>query len=142
MVHNENSRVKIPALVHFTRLKYEYISLKDYNGIIDEDTNIFVDTFRESINRINGTSLSVADIQKIIAELKIVLSGDDLGRAFYKMLLSGYNGLKLIDFSTANGIGNTFQVVTELTYRNGSDEFRPDIIILINGMPLSFIELH
>ena len=41
--HNENSRVKIPALVHFTRLGYEYVSLKDYSGTIDEDTNIFVE---------------------------------------------------------------------------------------------------
>ena len=30
MLHNENSRVKIPALVHFTRLGYEYLSLKNY----------------------------------------------------------------------------------------------------------------
>lgn len=139
--HNENSRVKVPALVHFTRLGYEYVSLKDYSGTIDEETNIFIDTFRDSINRINRTSLSMADVQKIIAELKIVLSGDDLGKAFYKLLLSGYNGLKLIDFSMSNGMENTFQVVTELTYRNGSDEFRPDIIVLINGMPLAFLEV-
>lgn len=41
MLHNENSRVKIPALVHFTRLGYEYLSLKNYTGkgLIDEDTN-------------------------------------------------------------------------------------------------------
>ena len=44
MLHNENSRVKIPALVHFTRLGYEYLSLKNYTGkgLIDEDTNIFI----------------------------------------------------------------------------------------------------
>lgn len=139
--HNENSRVKIPALVHFTRLKYEYVSLKDYSGAIDEDTNIFVDTFRDAINQINRTNLSVDDVQKIIAEIKVVLSADDLGRAFYKLLLSGYNGLKFVDFSMANGFGNTFQVVTELTYRNGNDEFRPDIIVLINGIPLAFLEV-
>lgn len=139
--HNENSRVKIPALVHFTRLGYEYVSLKNYTGAIDEDTNIFVDSFRAAINRINKTSLSAADVQKIIDEIKIVLSADDLGRAFYAMLLSGYHGLKLVDFDTANGDDNTFQVVTELTYKNGSDEFRPDVIVLINGMPLSFIEV-
>lgn len=141
MPHNENSRVKIPALVHFTRLGYEYISLKDYQGCIDESTNIFVNVFRDAINRINRTNLSLADVQKIVAELKIVLSSDDLGRAFYKILLSGYNGLKLVDFNATNGIGNTFQVVTELTYRNGNDEFRPDITILINGMPLFFLEV-
>lgn len=139
--HNENSRVKIPALVHFTRLGYEYLSLKDYSGSIDEDINIFVDEFRTAINRINRTNLSVEDVQKIIGEIKIVLSADDLGRAFYSMLLSGYNGLKLIDFDFTNGAGNTFQVVTELTYKNGNDEFRPDITVLINGIPLAFLEV-
>ena len=34
MPHNENSRVKIPALVHFTRLGYKYISLRKYEGVI------------------------------------------------------------------------------------------------------------
>ena len=49
MPHNENTRVKIPALVHFSRLGYTYLSLKKYagTGLIDEDTNIFV-VFSES----------------------------------------------------------------------------------------------
>jgi type I restriction enzyme R subunit len=141
ILHNENSRVKIPALVHLTRLGYDYVPIKNYTGKIDEDTNIFIDIFRQNINRINRTSLAEDDVRKIIEELKIILKSDDLGRAFYSVLLNGYKGLKLIDFSTANGVGNTFQVVTELTYKNGSDEFRPDITILINGMPLAFIEV-
>lgn len=139
--HNENSRVKIPALVHFTRLKYDYVSLKDYRGVIDEDTNIFVDIFRDAINQINGTCITMVDVQNIIAELKNLLSAEDLGRSFYKLLISGYNGLKLLDFSTTNGIVNSFQIVTELTYKNGGDEFRPDITVLINGMPLAFLEV-
>lgn len=139
--HNEDSRVKIPALVHFTRLGYEYISLKNYSGQIDEDTNIFVDTFREALNRINGITLSTLEINKIIEDINISLSADDLGKGFYSMLLSGCNGVKLIDFDTAKGTGNTFQIVTELTYKNGSDEFRPDITVLINGMPLAFLEV-
>ena len=65
MIFNENSRVKIPALVHFTRLNYEYISLKSYNGKIDSETNIFVDVFRDSINRINNLELSTIEINKI-----------------------------------------------------------------------------
>ena len=139
--YNEDSRVKIPALVHFTRLGYDYISLKNYNGIIDGDTNIFIDTFHDAINRINGTKLTNEDVKKIVEEIKLLLSADDLGRAFYSMLLKGYNGLKLIDFDSANVTGNTFQIVTELTYKNGSDEFRPDITVLINGIPLAFIEV-
>ena len=43
----EDSRVKIPALVHFTRLGYEYMSLKGKNRGVDydEDTNIFYAQF-------------------------------------------------------------------------------------------------
>ena len=89
--HNENSRVKIPALVHFTRIGYRYISIKDYTGPIDGDTNIFVDLLRSSINRLNGTELSLEDTQKIVDELKLMLDNDDLGRAFYTVLLNGYS---------------------------------------------------
>jgi type I restriction enzyme, R subunit len=31
-------------------------------------------------------------------------------------------------------------VVTELPCENGEDNFRPDIIFLVNGMPLAFME--
>lgn len=143
MPHNENSRVKIPALVHFTRLGYHYISLKSYsdNGLIDEDTNIFMDLFCDAINRINGTALTINDVRKIVSELKIILDNDDIGRAFYSILLNGYHGIKLIDFDDVKGERNSFSVVTELTYKNGADEFRPDITPLINGIPLAFIEV-
>lgn len=143
MLHNENSRVKIPALVHFTRLGYEYLSLKNYTGkdLIDEDTNIFIDLLCDAINRINGIEYTIADTQKLVNELKLVLDNEDIGRAFYAILLNGYKGIKLIDFDDFSGTRNSFNVVTELTYKNGSDEFRPDIIPLINGIPLAFIEV-
>ena len=43
MARPEDSRVKIPALVHFTRLGYQYMSIKDMvRGVdYDPDTNIF-----------------------------------------------------------------------------------------------------
>ncbi|WP_312433260.1 type I restriction endonuclease [Lacrimispora sp.] len=134
MAHNENTRVKIPAILHLTRLGYEYVSLSAVNR--DGDTNIFTDIFAESIRRINPDT----DINSvaIISEIKDVLDYDDLGRAFYKKILST-SGIKLIDFNHFDN--NSFHVVTELICKNGEDEFRPDITILINGMPLVFIEV-
>lgn len=143
----EDSRVKIPALVHFTRLGYSYMSIKNKQVGIDYDgeTNIFYGLFQESINRINGTALSLEDVKKIIEEIKIKLSNDDLGKAFFTMLQEGYEGLKLVDFSTAFNADkqdkNSYTVVTELPCENGEDSFRPDITVLINGMPLSFVEV-
>ena len=139
MEHSENTRVKIPALVHLTRLGYKYISLKGQRDNIDDEINIFKNIFCESINRINGTNYNITDIEKIIGELKILLNNDDLGKAFYKTLIKGIDEIKLIDFENVDN--NSFDIVTELTYRNGEEEFRPDIIILINGIPLSFIEV-
>ncbi len=139
MKHNENSRVKIPALIHLARIGYEYLSLKEYQGIIHADTNIFTAIFRDSIGGINGKALSEQDANGLISELSVKLTNDDLGKAFYKVLINGINGLRLIDFTDISR--NVYHVVTELSYKNGDDEFRPDITLLINGMPLAFIEV-
>lgn len=74
----EDSRVKIPALVHFTRLGYTYMSLKGKNPGIDYDgdTNIFYSLFQEAVNRINGTALTLDEAKRIVAELKIKLDND------------------------------------------------------------------
>ena len=135
---DENSRVKIPGIVHATRLGYDYISLKDNKLIIDHETNIFKNVFFDSLKRINK-DVNDSDLEKLLNELKIQLDNEDLGKKFYNTLLYGYNGIKLIDFNDVNN--NAFNVVTELPYENGEDNFRPDIIMLINGMPLGFIEV-
>lgn len=139
MIHNENSRVKIPALVHLTRLGYKYIKQKDCSGAYCPKTNIFKGILHDSINRLNGTALTEADVDSLVEELAIKLNTDDLGCAFYKILLSGFNGLRLIDLEDESR--NSYHVVTELTYQNGEDEFRPDITLLVNGLPLAFIEV-
>lgn len=125
--------------MHLTRLKYDYLSLKRYNGGICSETNIFKSLFWAGINRINGCNLSEQEVDRLLEELTIKLSNDDLGRAFYKILLDGINGLRIIDLEDDSR--NTYHIVTELTYRNGEDEFRPDITLLINGLPLAFVEV-
>lgn len=71
-------------------------------------------------------------------DVSLALDNEDLGEAFYNRLTAA-SGTRLIDFK--NFDNNSFHVVTELTYQNGEDEFRPDVILLINGMPLAFIEV-
>ena len=139
----EDSRVKIPALVHFTRLGYTYMSIKDKerNVDYDGDANIFYSQFLSAINRINHAEFTLDDAKKIIDEIKIKLDNDDLGKSFFNILQSGINDIKLIDFDDESGAQNDYTVVTELPYENGDDNFRPDITVLINGMPLSFIEV-
>lgn len=134
MAFNENTRVKIPAILHLCRLGYKYISLKDAKW--DIETNIFVDIFNESIKKIN-TDVDDEDIKRLYDKISLSLDNEDLGKQFYEIMLS--NNIKIIDFD--NFSNNSFHVVTELTCKNGDDEFRPDITLLINGMPLAFIEV-
>ena len=135
MAFNEDTRVKIPAILTLTRLGYKYLSLKGAN--IDEETNIFLDIFAESIKKIN-LDVSDDDIKRLLQDIRLELDNDDLGRKFYERLLNT-SAIKLIDFE--NFENNTFNVVTELPCRKDDEEFRPDITLLINGMPLCFIEV-
>jgi type I restriction enzyme, R subunit len=132
---NEDSRVKIPSILHLCRLGYKYISLR--TAVWDTDTNIFTDIFKESIARINP-DFDQDQAERLLVDTSLLLDNEDLGKAFYEKLTSE-SGTKLIDFD--NFGNNSFHVVTELTYKNGDEEFRPDIILLINGMPLVFIEV-
>lgn len=135
MKFSEDTRVKIPVILHLVRLGYDYISLKDQSW--ETDTNIFPALFHQAIAKINP-QIDAADIARLLAETKLTLDNDDLGQAFYQKL-TDRSGTKLVDFENFNN--NLFHVVTELTYQNGDDEFRPDITLLINGMPLVFIEV-
>ncbi len=135
MSFNENTRVKIPAILHLCKLGYEYVSLSKSSH--EESTNIFTDIFTESILRINP-GLKEEDAKRVLEDVSLTLDNEDLGKAFYNMLIAA-SGIKLIDFKDFNN--NSFHVVTELNYKNGDDEFRPDITLLINGMPLAFVEV-
>lgn len=135
MAFNEDSRVKLPALLHLTRLGYKYLSLK--NALWDENTNIFTTVFIDSISTINPT-IDKSDCIRLLDEVSLLLDNEDLGKAFYERITER-SGIRLIDFE--NFDNNTFNVVTELTCKKDDEEFRPDITLLINGLPLVFIEV-
>jgi len=135
MKFNEDSRVKIPGILHLTKLGYDYLPLKDAKW--SADNNIFTDIFLKSVQKIND-GLTENDAKRLLDDVSLSIDNEDLGKAFYERLIQK-SGIKLIDFE--NFDNNSFNVVTELTYKNDEDEFRPDIILLINGMPLVFIEV-
>ena len=135
MAFNENSRVKLPTILHLCSLGYTYLPLSKARW--DESTNIFTDVFKTEIQRLNP-ELTVSEIQNLLDQINLVLDYEDLGKAFYELITSA-SGPKLIDFD--NFSNNKLHVVTELPCKNGDEEFRPDITLLVNGMPLVFIEV-
>lgn len=132
---NENSRVKFPALVHLCSIGYRYLSLK--NMEYDVNTNILTDVLRHKIKEFNPEKTDI-EISQFIAKISNVLDNDDLGREFYGLLTS-VSDFKLINFSEPDK--NDFICTTEFTCKNGDDEFRPDITLLVNGLPIAFIEV-
>jgi type I restriction enzyme R subunit len=137
MKFNEDSRVKIPAIVHLTRLGYTYLP-KSCITNLHGDTNIFKNQFKAGLSKINDKEFTDTEIDSFLSELNIQLDNSDLGKRFYKSLTGDFP-CKLIDID--NFENNIFNVATELTYKNEEEEFRPDISLLINGMPLAFVEV-
>lgn len=135
MTFNEDSRVKLPAILHLCRSGFNYISLA--KATWNTENNIFPSIFYESIQFLNP-EMEPSEIKTLYDKLILTLDNEDVGKAFYEMITSD-SGPRIIDFKDFRN--NKLNVVTELPYINGDEEFRPDITLLINGLPLVFIEV-
>ncbi len=138
-IFTEATRVQMPALVHLTRIGYDYFGkiTEDMAGTVyDPDTNILIDIFEKQFNQLNPTRKGEA--KQTLMTIRQELDNDDLGYSFYKRL-SAVSPVKLIDFE--NPKNNTYHFTAEFTCKRDQDEFRPDITLFINGLPLVFIEV-
>ncbi len=136
-VRPEDLHVKIPALIHLTRLGYRYLPLTEADR--DRNTNILPGDLRAAADRINGISLSDDAFADMLEEIRRSLALEDLGSCFFDGLRNSWRGIHLIDFSHPEN--NTCRVMTELPFVSGRNRFQPDITLLINGLPLAFIEV-
>mgnify|MGYP004554042429 FL=1 len=136
---NEATRVQMPAMVHLTRLGYGYIGKinEDMAGsVYDPDTNILIDVFKQQFERLNP--FAQGEFAQALRSIRQELTNDDLGKSFYKRLTT-VSPVRLIDFD--NPQNNSFHFTAEFTCKNGQDEFRPDITLFVNGLPLCFVEV-
>lgn len=136
---NELSRVQLPAVLHLIRLEYKYLSYKENKDKFDLDDNIIVPIFKEQFLNLNPEA-SKEDFEKEYQDIKLELNFDDLGQSFFNRLQGkGNSQYRLIDWE--NFDSNSFHVAIEVPCINGEEEFRPDITIFINGLPLTYIEV-
>jgi hypothetical protein len=121
----EDKYVKIPALVHATRIGYSYASIhgKEPGVDYDGDTHIFYEAFRTSISRINGRGIDEQRARYLAGQLRLKLSADDLGKAFFTCLQTGIEGYRILDFE--NPENNSFQVVTGASLRERGGQLPP-----------------
>ena len=136
---NEATRVQMPALVHLTRIGYTYFGKlsEDMSGsVYDPDTNILIRIFKEQFAKLNPDHAGEAEA--MLRTIRQELDNDDIGESFYKRL-KAISPVKLIDFEHPEN--NTYHCTAEFTCKRDEDEFRPDITLFVNGMPLVFIEV-
>ena len=136
---NELTRVQLPAIIHLTRLGFKYfgkISEDSAGTIFDADTNILRQIFIEQFVKLNPGYAGEAE--QVLLSIKQELDNDDLGRSFYKRLTM-VSPVRLIDFEHPEN--NVYHCTGEFTCKRDQDEFRPDITVFINGIPLAFIEV-
>lgn len=135
----EATRVQMPGLVHLTRLGYTYYG-KLYEDMAgkkyDPDTNILLEVFKEQFCKLNPGR--EGEVDETLRMIRQELDNDDLGRGFYKRLTS-VSPVKLVDFDEPKN--NVYHCTAEFTCKRDQDEFRPDITIFINGLPLVFVEV-
>lgn len=135
----EATRVQMPGLVHLTRLGYTYYG-KLYEDMAgkkyDPDTNILLEVFKEQFCKLNPGR--EGEVDETLRMIRQELDNDDLGRGFYKRLTS-VSPVKLVDFDDPKN--NVYHCTAEFTCKRDQDEFRPDITIFVNGLPLVFVEV-
>ena len=137
--YNEKTRVQMPAMVHLTRLGYQYIGKmyeENAGETFDSETNILIDKFHSAFERLNPSKKE--DWLSVFSDIKKELYDDDLGKQFYDRLIKT-SPHKIIDFEHIEN--NDFCFTAEFTCKKGDDEFRPDITLFVNGLPLVFVEV-
>ena len=136
---NEATRVQMPALVHLTRLGYTYFGKlsEEMAGVVyDPDTNILREVFKSQFAKLNP--IHEGEAEEVLRQIRQELDNDDLGRSFYNRLAS-VSPIRLVDFDHPEN--NAYHCAAEFTCKRDQDEFRPDITLFINGLPLVFIEV-
>lgn len=164
MAFTENNISQIPALKLLVNSGYTYLSKKEALVLRDnkESNVILTHVLRERLMHINEIKIGTkkrkfdsSNIEKAIQKLGDIPLSEGLVHAcnqIYNLLIFGYSleqsidgdkksfTLKYIDWETPSN--NYFHVAEEFSVlRTGrKDTYRPDIVLFVNGIPLSVIE--
>lgn len=138
--NTENVRVKIPALIQFKKIGYDIISSQRNKH---NETKIYIDIFKESIERINNKSFSIEEINSLLIEITNLANRNDNGKELYRRLvMPTTEECRIFDFDNIDN--NNFSASPEVVFTPQSNyisDFRVDIVPYINGYPISMFEV-
>jgi type I restriction enzyme R subunit len=124
-------------------LGYEYIPAEEFSKLrAFENEYIITSHLVEAIKKINGIDDTVA--QSVVREIKKL----DTNEAFLNAMREGVNlkdpetgksrDYKIVDFDTPEN--NRFVVTNQFYFEGTTENIRPDVLIFLNGLPVSDIE--
>ncbi|HEC87949.1 MAG TPA: HsdR family type I site-specific deoxyribonuclease [Thermoplasmata archaeon] len=148
MLGNERKAVQEPTIKYAQEIGWNYVSPDDALNLRNGKTGIvFRDIFIKQMKKLNDfiTDELADELIKQIHRIPANIEGNLIAWEYLKGLRTVFvpdekreRNVKFIDADNIEN--NTFHVTDEFSFYNGYKENRPDIVFLINGVPVLIIE--
>ena len=143
MKFNEQYTIENAIIKFIRELGYEYIPADEFSKLRQfENEFIITSHLLEAVKKING--IEDAEAQSIVREVKKL----DTNEAFLLAIRNGINlkdpstgmfrDYKIVDFYTPEN--NHFVVTNQFYFEGVSENIRTDVLVFLNGLPISDIE--
>lgn len=149
VIYKEYETVEKPVIDLLTSLGWEYVPPEEMNKKRESyDEPFDLPALRKTIKNLNPDAVKTdEDVNLVISRLKKIPNDISGNKEFFEWLrgeksISFKPGkkaqtIKLIDFE--NPENNTFVVTNQFEFE-GYETIRPDVVVMVNGIPLAVIE--
>jgi len=149
VLSTESQTVEKPLIKYARQAGWEYVSENEALNLRKGETGrLFYNVLRESLITLNASFLNETNVNGLIQKIDATtgtIEGNkqnlDWARGqgvFFDDREKRNRNVTLIDFN--NPDNNIFQVTQQWSYKNPRKKNRPDVMFLINGMPLVIVE--
>ena len=145
----ERGAVQNPIIRYSTEIGWEYVSQEEALRLRGGNTGfVFKEIFIEQMQRLNPDFMNVEMAEELIKRLERVppnkegnlIAWEHL-RGLRTVFVPSEKRERNVRFVNSEAIEiNRFHVTDEFSFTNGSKTIRPDIVFLINGVPVFLIE--
>ncbi len=149
LLGGEREAVQEPLIKYATEVGWKYVNQDEALRLRGGKTGfVFKDIFINQMQRLNPDFMDHLLAEDVIRKLKKVppnIEGNFIAWEYLKGLRTVFvpnenRERNIRFFDTENIDRNTFHVTDEFEFTNGTKTIRPDIIFLINGVPVFLIE--
>lgn len=145
----ERTAVQDPVLDYVQEIGWEYVSPDEASRLKRGETGfVFRDVFIRQMQKLNSDFMDTILAEQLLKEITRIpatIEGNFTAWEYLKGLKTIFvpdknreKNIKFIDMENIER--NVFQVTDEFSFTNGNNRIRLDIVFLINGVPIIFME--